>query len=59
MELIIHGHPTLASALVVEQGKLAALLLIEPKDHTIDKETFLKEIWPQLGRAKIEANGGS
>ena len=51
VKLMIESHLMLAGALVVEQGKLKAALLVEPQGYTIDKETLLKEIWPQVERA--------
>lgn len=51
MELIIQGHPMLAGALVTGQGRRQAALLVEPKSHTIDKETLLNDIWPQVEQA--------
>ena len=51
MELIIQGHPMLAGALVIGQGKHQAVLLVEPKAYPIDKESLFNEIWPKVEQA--------
>ena len=55
MELIIQGHPMLAGALVIGQGRHQAALLVEPKAHMTGKETLLNEIWPQIEQANAIA----
>lgn len=51
MELIIQGHPMLAGALAIGQGRHQAALIVEPKNHIIGKETLLNEVWPQVEQA--------
>ena len=55
MELIIQGHPMLAGALVIGQGRHQAALIVEPKIQSIGKETLLNEVWPRVE----QANAGS
>ncbi|KAL9137789.1 MAG: hypothetical protein Q9175_000994 [Cornicularia normoerica] len=52
MELIIQGHPLLAGALIVGQGKSRAALLVEPKPNTkLLDLALIEEIWSTVEEA--------
>jgi thioester reductase-like protein len=55
MELRVQGHPSLAGALVVGQGRVRASLLVEPRSSVQGeaRRSLISEIWPRVE----EANG--
>ena len=55
-EAIIAGHPDLAAALIVGQGRFQAALLVEPK-HGVSLEVLVHNIWLTVERANSQAPG--
>ena len=51
MELMIQGHPLLAGALVVGNGRSQASLLVEPKAPTLDPLSLVQDIWSLIEQA--------
>ncbi|KAL8934421.1 MAG: hypothetical protein Q9216_005921 [Gyalolechia sp. 2 TL-2023] len=51
MESFLQGHPLVAGALVVGQGRFQAALLIEPQPSPHDGHSLIKEIWPLVEQA--------
>ncbi|KAI9645908.1 hypothetical protein NHQ30_005345 [Ciborinia camelliae] len=59
MELMIQGHPLLAGALVIGNGKIRASLLLEPKPHVQgdEKGSLIKTLWPRIEEANTLVPG--
>ena len=57
MEALLHGHPLIAGALVVGQGKVQAALLLEPKQDVTSSDSIIREIWPFVERANCLVPG--
>ena len=51
MESWLQGHPLIAGALVVGQGKFQPALLLEPQPSVPDRHSLIKELWPLVEEA--------
>ncbi|TGO62823.1 hypothetical protein BCON_0017g00660 [Botryotinia convoluta] len=59
MELMIQGHPLLAGALVIGNGRVRATLLLEPKPQVQGRErkSLIETLWPCVEEANALAPG--
>ena len=53
MEATMSGHPLVAGALVVGQGRFQAAILVEPKPKDFDENTLIDQIWPLIEKANL------
>ena len=51
MEALLQGHPLVAGALVMGQGKPQAVLFLEPKIALPEGCSIIKEVWPLVEQA--------
>jgi len=54
MEQIIQEHPLVSGAIIVGQGRFQACLIVEPKEHSTDGNSFMDKIWPSIEAANTE-----
>lgn len=55
MESEILGHPSLSGALVVGQGRVQTILIVEPQDDGVARGALADEIWPLVQTANTHA----
>ncbi|KAF2176481.1 acetyl-CoA synthetase-like protein [Zopfia rhizophila CBS 207.26] len=56
-ETQIAAHPLLAGALIIGQGHPQASLILEPKDHSRELKSLIKEIWPIIEKVNAGTPG--
>ncbi|KAL8728735.1 MAG: hypothetical protein Q9166_005222 [cf. Caloplaca sp. 2 TL-2023] len=51
IESLLQGHPLLAGALVVGQGRIQAVLLLESQPGLLEGLSLIKDVWPLIEQA--------